>query len=145
MPISKTPVRVGGANAVDPVSNLPMYRLYTTFEANRDAEFIKVFYNQWLESNGAVLEFKGGRSYVVVDQPEVTHIVPGDINAEPPVEDEIVVDAPVYPMFTGWFNKLVAAEWVGAKLGADVLVGAINATLAGMAFDVADNYKVTPN
>lgn len=142
--INKDAVRVGGATALDPTTNLPMFRKYITFEANREQEYINVFYDQWLESNGIKIEVKTGRKYVVVDQPEVSHIELGDALAVPPTIDQTIIDSPAYPMFTGWFEKVIISQWVGAKLGADIIVGYINNTLTGMAFDVPDGHKVKP-
>lgn len=134
---NKDSIRVGGANALDTSTGLPMFRKYTTFEANREMEYINVFYDQWLESpKGNPIEIKTGRKYIVIDQQEINHTDEGG---------SIVIDTPAFPMFTGWFNKIIKSEWNGARLGADVLVGAINKTLEEMPFGIGDDYKVTPN
>lgn len=140
-----TEVRVGGNNAVDPKTGFPMYRDHTTFEACYKGRYIKVWYNQWLLSNDIKIDEKPGRHYLVIDLPEINHIISGDPNADPPTEDELVIDSPTYPMFTGWQNKEVKQEWVGKKLGEDVIIGAINNTLINLPFDVADGYSVKPN
>lgn len=137
-------IRVGGADAIEPTTGLPMYRDHTTFEANYKARYIKVWYNQWLVSNGVKVQEKSGRHYLVIDIPQLTHVIPGDPNADPPTEDSIIVDSPAYPMFTGWQNKLIIQGWVGARLGEDIIIGAIKTTLINLPFDVEDGYKVKP-
>ena len=143
MSIDKLPIRVGSNVAVEPTSQLPMFRKFLTFEANRETEIITVFYQEWLESNGRKLELKT-KKYIVVDQPEINHIVPGNPNAIPPTVDEVVIDVPAYPMFTDWLNKIIIEGWVGAKLGVDIIIGSINTSLIAIPFNAPDGYKTTP-
>ena len=119
-----------------------MFRKYLTFEANREAEYIQVFYSEWVEANGIKLSQKT-KCYWVKDLPQVSHIVPGDPNASPPTADTTVIDSPAYPMFTDWFAKIIIAAWVGAQLGADIIVTSINTTLTNLPFDVPTDYNVT--
>lgn len=139
-----TPVRVGGANALDPITNLPMYRQFTTFEGNIKDEFIRVYFIQWVESNGVRLNEISG-SYIVMDHPEEGHIIPGDPNANPPIGDTYVVDRPYAPMFTyGWLNRLIPQQFVGLKFGVDIIIGAINQTLGLIPYNVTYPYYTRP-
>lgn len=117
--INKDPIRVGGEDGLDPTTLLPMYRRFTTFEGSRDQEYLKIYYEQWIESNGAKLEFKI-QHYVVIDHPEMGHFE----------DDTWVVDFSYAPMFTfGWYNRVIQQAWVGLTFGEQVIVGAINDTL----------------
>lgn len=142
--MEKNVIRVGGDSAVAPITGLPMFREHITFEANYKNKFIRVFYNQWLEANGVRVEEKPGRHYNVVNLLAVSHIVPGDINADPPTEDSVVEDSPAYPMFDGWQNKTIPQQWVGLRLGEDIILGAIMNTLQNIPFDAEDGYAVKP-
>lgn len=132
--INKSPVRVGGSSALDPSTNLPMYRKYITFEGNREMEYIHVQYEEWLEANGIAIN-KLAKSYLVI------------------------VDSPAIPMFSeGWLKRKIKATAQGLMIdgvviapldtevnfGEDLIVGAINATLVAMPFDAINGYVVTP-
>lgn len=123
MPIDKSPIRVGVTEetpeAVHPISNLPMYRLFRKFIGNREEENITVFYDEWQESGAARLDYVSNKKYIVKD-----------------TED--------YPAFTGWHDYPITAEMEGMKLGGDVIIGQINKTLSALAFDVEDEYVTRP-
>lgn len=158
MTIVKNPVRVGGANAVEPNSTLPMFRKFTTFEGSLIDEYIRVYYEQWLESNGTKLE-RITKCYIVKDIAEVSHIVLGDANATPPTEDTTVIDTPAYlPFSEGWYYKKVKATAQGLSIGGviiapldyeinfgkDMIVAVINATLIAIPFDAKNEYQTQP-
>jgi len=146
--INKTPVRVGGENALDPSTNLPMFRKYITFEGNRENEYIYVQYEEWLEANGIAIN-KLAKSYMVQDIPKTVHY------------DELgneVIDTPTIPMFSeGWLKRKLKATAQGLMIdgvviapldtevnfGEDLIVGAINSTLVAMPFDAVNGYVVT--
>lgn len=134
--IDKSPIRVGGINAVDPLTQLPMYRKFTTFEGSREDEWLKIYYEQWLDSNGVKLDCKTCH-YIVIDHPEQGHY---------DEDSNWVVDFSYAPMFTfGWYNKLINEGMVGAKFGADVIVGAINDTLINhIPFNAGTAFYTTP-
>jgi hypothetical protein len=158
MSIVKNPVRVGGVNAVEPNSTLPMFRKFTTFEGSLVDEYIRVYYQEWLESNGVKLE-QVTKCYLVKDVPEVSHVVPGDPNATPPTQDETVIDTPAYlPFSEGWYYKKVKATAQGLSIGGvviapldyeinfgeNMIVAVINMTLVAMPFDAKNEYQTQP-
>lgn len=158
MSVEKTTVRVGGINAVEPNSQLPMFRKFITFEGSLEQEYIRVYYEQWLESGTAKLELKT-KCYIVKDVAEVGHTILGDALAEPPTVDEYVVDTPAYNAFSeGWFHKKVKATSNGLSIGGtivapldyelnfgkDMIAAVIDATLTAMAFDVVSEYVSQP-
>ena len=144
-------VRVGDGQEVDPITELPMYRKYLTFEANREQKFIQVFYKEWLESNGSKLNIKD-KKYILKNIPAEGHIeTTGD-------GDVFIEDVAGIPMFDLWLLRPVEAKADGLyinnikivgldiplKFGEDIIIGAIDATLNRLPFDAKDNYIVTP-
>lgn len=120
MAISKIPVRVGGAEALEPNSGLPMFRLFLRFDGNREEETITVYYSEWLESGTVKLGTKV-KQYSVMDLPEIPYLA-----------------------FTGWHDKIVTEEMVGLKLGEHLIIGQINSTLTNLPFDVEDEHITQP-
>lgn len=158
MAITKTIVRVGGINAVEPNSQLPMFRRFTTFEGSLDIEYIKVYYEEWLEANGIKVNHIT-KHYMVKDCEEISHVVVGDPNATPPTEDQIIIDQAVYPAFSlGWFYKKIKATASGLSIGGvivapldyeldfgkDLIANVINQTLVAMDFSVPNGYVSQP-
>jgi hypothetical protein len=156
--IDKLPVRVGGPNEVEPISTLPMFRKFISFEGSLEKEYIVVYYEEWLESGTAKLELKL-KSYIVQDIPEIGHTIPGDPNTTPPTTDEYVVDVPAYNSFSeGWFYKKVKATSNGLSIGGniiapldyelnfgkDMIAAVINATLIAMDFNIEDRHLSQP-
>lgn len=119
MSIDKSPIRVAGAEALEPTSNLPMYRLFTKFIGNREEEKIVVFYDEWLESGTAKLNHVYNKKYITQD-----------------IEG--------YPAFTGWHDYPITEQMAGMKLGGDIIIGQINTTLTNLPFDVVDEYITQP-
>ncbi len=95
-------VRVGGAEAVHPVTGLPVYRHHTSFEANRKLQIDEVFYDEWqVTDTGARVQEKFGLKYHVRNIIEISHLIPEVSHVVPAVThlDEsgnVVVDEPEY-------------------------------------------------
>jgi len=153
--IDKSPVRVGSTTAVEPNSQLPMFRQFITFEGSLEQEYIKVYYKEWLESGTSKLQ-QVTKWYTVKDLMEVGHIVPGDPNAIPPTVDTYVIDKAAVPEFSvGWYSKKVKATSSGLSIGGtivapldteidfgkDMIVNVINMTLITMPFDAPNEYN----
>lgn len=146
--IDKSPIRVGSATAVEPNSQLPMFRQFITFEGSLEQEYIKVYYKEWLESGTVKLQ-QVTKCYCVKDllevghtvsgSPAVTelgHTISGDPNATPPTVDTYVIDrpavaaipdtyvivSPAVPEFsTGWYFKKVKATSNGLSIGGNII------------------------
>jgi hypothetical protein len=146
--IDKSPVRVGSTTAVEPNSQLPMFRQFITFECSLEYEYIKVYYKEWLESGTAKLQ-QVIKYYTIKDLMEVGHTVPatpaiteightvpGDPNAIPPTLDTYVIDSPAVdavpstyvidnaavPEFSqGWYFKKVKATSTGLSIGGNIV------------------------
>lgn len=146
--IDKSPVRVCSATAVEPNSQLPMFRQFITFEGSLEQEYIKVYYKEWLESGTVKLQ-QVTKCYCVKDllevghtvpgtpaKLEVGHTVPGDPNAVPPTVDTYVIDTAavaatpdvyvidkaVVPEFSGgWYFKKVKATSNGLSIGGNII------------------------
>lgn len=133
MAIDKSAVRVGGANATDPATGLPMFRRHIPFNCDRDAEFISVNYEEWLEANGKVLEFKQ-KFYLVKNIPAITHV---------DEDGNTIEDSPAYPRFDVWYGKRITQAMVDNEMTlGQLLSGAINYTLINLPFDVPNGYAV---
>jgi hypothetical protein len=161
--INKDAVRVGDGTQVDPFSNCIMYRKYITFEGNREAEYIKIFYNEWLQYPSGQSSEVRRKSYLVIDIPAITHIVSEvahlDDNHVKVVDslEQTIVDAPATTAFTDWFSSPIIAKADGlyiagnmtapsdyaVGLGKDLIVGAINNALKNLPFDAKDGYTVS--
>ncbi len=131
-------VQVG--NDVDPASGLEMYREIDYFIGGIKEPKITVWYYQWLKSpNGARLE-EVRKKYVTIDVAAVMgmrDITDAEGNVTGQEEYEVT---PEFLGYSIWRSRLIPAQWVGAKLGDDIIIGAIKATLAGMPFDVIDGH-----
>lgn len=96
---------------------------------------------------------------LVLITPEVGHTVSQTLYAEDGITiiegptDVYVVDTPalyergpdviVTPAstpYTNWKNKLITPQMVGARLGTDIIIGAINSTLQSLPVDVENNH-----
>ena len=146
--IDKSPVRVGGATALEPTSQLPMYRQFITFEGSLEQEYIKVYYREWLESGTAKLQLVtkyysvkdlaevGHNTIAVPAMPEIGHTIPGNPNATPPTVDTYVIDIPAVaaipstyvidkaaiPEFsTGWYTRKIKATSTGLSIGGNIV------------------------
>lgn len=146
--ISKDPVRVGGITAIEPNSQLPMFRKFLTFEGSLEQEYIKVYYIEWLESGTVKLQ-QVTKCYTVKDLlevghntigtmaiPEIGHTIKGDPNAVPPTLDIYVIDIPavaavpsvyiidkpaVSEFTAGWYFKKVKATSTGLSIGGNII------------------------
>jgi hypothetical protein len=156
--ITKNPIRVGGAEAVDSASGLPMYRKFTNFDGGREQEQIRVFYEEYLMSEEAILNRKL-KHYIVKDIAAQGHWNIGNPEAVPPTVDEFVETVAAYPAFSeGWYFKKIVAKsdglYVGGvniaplnyelNFGEDLIVAAINATLQAMPFAAENGYITQP-
>ena len=131
-------------------SGLPLYRELNYFIGSIKESRITVYYNQWLASpNGTRLQEEEKR-YFVIDTPEI--IIPA-IVVSPATFDEfgvVVTEAvitpavvtPAKPSFTQWKEKIIIQQYVGAKLGDDIIIGSIHGTLTALPIDVSNNHYV---
>lgn len=130
--IYKSPRWVGadaqGLNGYKDSNGLKMMRRYETFEGNRENEYIKVVYTQWMETeDGKQYDLKW-REYFVKDIPARETILDDS--------DNIVIQGHIaYLNFTSWYNQL----------GATYIIPAIDHTLISMPFDCKDSYLTHPD
>lgn len=142
---------------IDP-SGLDMYREVDYFNGGIKEAAITIWYYEWLVTpNGYALPAVR-KKYYVKDIPAVTK--PGDPVLVTPAEldengneitpavyaagDPIII-TPANNGYTSWRRKVIVPEMVGATLGDDIIIGAINQTLAGMPVDVPDGHIVVPD
>lgn len=146
-------VRVGGKDALTS-SGLPMYRRFKSFEANREDEFILVWFEQWLESpTGEKLEF-ATKNYSTKNITEVSYIVPekGHLQAATghdengvyviDVPEKYIIDKKEHTVitqekntgFSDWYFYSIKKEMVGMTIGKDLIVGSINQALINLPF-----------
>lgn len=155
-------VRVGGVSGIDPISGLPMFRRFRSFEANRDQEFIRTWYDEYLQYPTGVNTVPMAKYYDVKNIIEVTAIIPAvghtiaevghiDPNGNEYIIDTLesyVVDVAEHTVisvigsngFDNWYNYSLIAQMAGMHIGRDIIVGAINATLAIIPFDAPNGY-----
>ncbi len=141
----------------DPINGLEVYRQLDYFVGGVIEEKITVYYRQWFVSpNGTKLEPTLQKKYHVIDIPAVTRIIePVLITPEVLDEDQITILIPaVYseriieivtpskPFYTGWRQKVIPQQAVGATLGNDLIIGSINETLIGLPIDIIDGYCI---
>src|ERR1035437_6689720 len=109
--IDKSAILVGDGTQTDPISGCPMYRKYITFEGNRENEFIKIFYLEWLQfPSGQNSEVKS-KSYLVVDVQTATHV---DENGN------TIIDTPANTSFTDWFSSPIVAKADGLYIAGNM-------------------------
>lgn len=119
---------------------LTMKRKYLTFEANRENEFIKVIFEQWLETaTEDIVEYKI-MHYITKDIPAITEMQ--DLDGDGVVETLVTI-SPAFLGFTNWHDYIISSAMVNLKLGADIIVGAINNTLkTKVPADAKDGYII---
>ena len=131
-------------------SGLPLYRELNYFIGAVKEKRITVYYNQWLASPNGQRLMEEERRYFVIDKPEI--IIPAVV-VSPTILDELgvviteavitpAVITPAKPSYTLWKEKIIIQQYVGAKLGDDIIIGSIHATLLSLPIDVSNNYYV---
>ncbi len=125
MAIDKTPVQVGDKE--ESTTGLKMFRLVDYFRADITKEVILVWYYEFLITpTGAKVEEKY-KHYVVKDTPAI-------------LDENGVETLAAFNEFTAWADLAIDNTMVGARLGSDIILGAIKNTLSKMAFDAPDGY-----
>ncbi len=142
----------------DPYTGSEMYRELDNFNGGIIDPMIIVVYRQWLLTpNGVKYNEENNKKYYVMDIPAITRkgdpilVTPEVLDVDgvtiitPAVYDTNVPDIVITPAelhYTGWRQKIISQQMVGAKLGDDIIIGSINATLQSLPFDVIDGYII---
>ncbi len=109
-------IRVGGPEGLDPISGLPMFRKLKSFEANRELEFIQVWYEEYLQYPTGVNTTPVTKNYNVKN---ITDQSTG---------------------FDDWYNYTLTSQMTGMFMGRDIIAGSINATLSAIPFNAPSGY-----
>lgn len=134
---------------IDPLTGLEMFREIDYFIGGIREEKITVYYYQWLKSPNGIRLNEVHKKYFVKNIPAITEVQyqyedildeNNNVIGQNVVGQTIVEIVPAYPGYTSWREKVITNAYVGATLGNDIIIGSINATLAGMSVDVEDNH-----
>lgn len=113
-----TPVRVSTTS--DPATGLDMYREINYFIGNVKGNEIEVSYIQYHVSPTGARMNETYMKYLVRNKET----------------------SPAILAYSNWLNKVIDNTLVGARLGQDIILGAIKNELANLPFDVADEFLV---